>query len=97
QYLHAFPTRRSSDLLKYIMVLMSGTLIAQLLGFIFAPIITRLYTPAEAGELGLFIRVISFGAAIGTLRYEQALPILKADTHSFRSEEHTSELQSREN
>lgn len=74
----------SSEFLKYIIVLMSGTVVAQILGYVFAPIITRLYTPEEAGELGLYLRVISLGAAIGTLRYEQALPILKADSHSFR-------------
>ena len=72
------------EFLKYIVVLMSGTMIAQLVGYLFAPVITRLYTPEEAAELGLFLRIIGVGAAIATARYENALPILKADVHSFR-------------
>lgn len=74
----------NAEFLKYIVVLMSGTMIAQLVSYLFAPIITRLYTPEEAAELGLFLRIISVGAAIATARYENALPILKADVHSFR-------------
>ncbi len=73
-----------SDLVKHIIVLMSGTVMAQMLGYFFAPVITRLYTPDEAGELGLFIRIVGIGAAFATLRYELALPIVKANVHSFR-------------
>lgn len=73
-----------SEFLKYIMVLMSGTVAAQLLGYMFAPVITRLYTPEEGAELGLFLRIIGVGAALATVRYEHALPILKHDAHSYR-------------
>lgn len=73
-----------SEFLKYIMVLMSGTVAAQLLGYLFAPVITRLYTPEEGAELGLFLRIIGVGAALATVRYEHALPILKHDAHSYR-------------
>ncbi len=57
---------------------------AQVMGYLFAPIITRIYTPDEAGELGLFMRVVSIGAALATLRYELALPIIKTNSHSYR-------------
>jgi O-antigen/teichoic acid export membrane protein len=73
-----------SEFLKYIFVLMSGTAMAQVLGYVFAPIITRLYTPEEGAELGLYIRFIGVGAAMATLRYELAIPIPKNDVHSFR-------------
>ncbi len=73
-----------SDLVKHILVLMSGTVLAQVLGYLFSPIITRIYTPEEAGELGFFIRVVGIGAAFATLRYELALPIIKTNAHSFR-------------
>lgn len=73
-----------SEFVKYAIVLMSGTFIAQLLSYLFSPIITRLYTPEEAAELGLFILIVSIGAAISTLRYELAIPITKNDTHAFR-------------
>jgi len=63
---------------------MSGTVMAQMLGYFFSPIVTRLYTPEEAGELGLFIRIVAIIGAFATLRYELALPIAKNDSHSFR-------------
>lgn len=73
-----------SEFVKYVMVLMSGTIIAQLFGYALAPIITRLYTPEQSAELGLFFRIVSVGAAFATARYEHALPIIKNDNHSFR-------------
>lgn len=73
-----------SDIVKYIVVLMSGTVIAQIFSYLLAPIITRLFTPDEAAEMGLFVRIIGIGATIATARYELALPILKSQVHSFR-------------
>ena len=73
-----------SEFFKYVVVLMSGTAMAQLFAYLFAPVITRLYTPAEVAELGLFLRIVGVGAAMATLRYELALPIPKLDVHSFR-------------
>jgi len=73
-----------SEFVKNIAVLMSGTVMAQFLGYIFSPIITRIYSPEEGAELGLFIRIVAIIAAFATMRYELALPIIKNDSHSFR-------------
>jgi len=73
-----------SDFVKYIIVLMSGTMTAQLLAYVFAPIITRLYTPEESAELGIFALIIGIGGALATARYELALPIIKSEVHSYR-------------
>lgn len=73
-----------SDFVKYILVLMSGTVAAQILSLIFTPIITEIYTPEEGAELGLFVRIVTLVAAFATLRYEIALPIIKNNSHSFR-------------
>ena len=73
-----------SEYAKYIVVLMSGMVMAQVVSYLFSPIVTRLYTPEEMGELGLFLRIVGVGAALATLRYEPSLPILKTDSHSFR-------------
>ncbi len=43
-----------------------------------------MYSPSEAAELGLYMRIVSAGAAIATARYELALPLVKLDQHSFR-------------
>ncbi len=73
-----------SDFVKYIIVLMSGTMTAQLLAYVFAPIITRLYTPEESAELGIFALIVGIGGALATARYELALPIIKSEVHSYR-------------
>jgi len=73
-----------SEILKYILVLVSGTAIAQIISLSFTPLITSIYTPTQGGELGLFLRIVSVLAAFATLRYEIALPIVKNDSHSFR-------------
>ncbi len=73
-----------SEFLKYTMVLMSGTVVAQLLSVLLSPVITRLYTPEEASELGLYMRIAAFGSALATARYELSMPIMKADGHAFR-------------
>ena len=71
------------DFFKSFTVLLSGTLIAQIIGYAIAPILTRLYTTEEMGELGFYMRLTGFIAAIATLRYEAALPLPKKDEHSF--------------
>ena len=71
------------DFFKSLTVLLSGTLIAQIIGYAIAPILTRLYTTEEMGELGFYMRLTGFIAAIATLRYEAALPLPKKDEHSF--------------
>ena len=58
-----------SEVLKNIIVLTSGTFFAQLVAYVLMPVITRLYTPDESAELGLFLRIIGVGAAIATARY----------------------------
>ena len=71
------------DFFKSFTVLLSGTLIAQIIGYAIAPILTRLYSTEEMGELGFYMRLTGFISAIATLRYEAALPLPKKDAHSF--------------
>jgi teichuronic acid exporter len=72
-----------TDFFKSLSVLLSGTLIAQAIGYIIAPILTRLYSTGEMGELALYMRITGFIAAIATFRYELALPLPKNDGHSY--------------
>ena len=73
----------ANDFLKSLAVLMTGTLVAQIIGYLLAPVITRLFTPAEMGEFGIFQRVTVLLATIATARYEYALPLPKKDKHAF--------------
>jgi len=72
-----------SDVFKSFTVLFSGTLMAQVIGYAIAPILTRLYTNAEMGEILYYMRLIAFISSIATLRYEAALPLPKRDDHSY--------------
>jgi len=73
----------NSDFLKSLAILMTGTVIAQAIGYLLAPIITRLFTPEEMGEFGIFQRLTTVVATIATARYEFALPLPKKDKHAF--------------
>ena len=77
------PSFFRSDLFKSFTVLISGTLIAQIIGYAVAPILTRLYSTAEMGEMLYYMRIIAFISSIATLRYEAALPLPKRDEHSY--------------
>ncbi len=81
--LQSIKKQLKTDYFKSLSVLLSGTLIAQVIGYAIAPLLTRLYTTAEMGELALYMRITGFIAAIATLRYESALPIPKNDGHSY--------------
>jgi O-antigen/teichoic acid export membrane protein len=72
-----------SDVFKSFTVLFSGTLMAQVIGYAIAPILTRLYSNAEMGEMLYYMRLIAFISSIATLRYEAALPLPKRDDHSY--------------
>lgn len=72
-----------SEVFKSFTVLFSGTLIAQLIGYAIAPVLTRLYSNAEMGEMLYYMRLIAFISSLATLRYEAALPLPKRDEHSY--------------
>ena len=74
-----------SKFLKYVIVLMSGTLAAQLINLgLSVPLFRYFYSPEQAAEWGVFLRIIGVGGAISTARYELAIPIAKIDSHSFQ-------------
>ena len=52
---------------------MSGTAIAQVIVWIAAPILTRLFTPDSYGVLGVFVSLAVLLSILGTLRYDQAI------------------------
>jgi O-antigen/teichoic acid export membrane protein len=64
---------------KGIFIIASGSVIAQLIGILTMPIITRLYSPADFGVLGLFTAAVYILAIGGGLRYDVALPLPKED------------------
>ncbi len=66
-----------------VLVLTTGTILAQAIGYLISPILTRIYSTEEMGDMGVYFRAVGFIAALGTMRYEMALPLPKNDSHSF--------------
>ncbi|MDD2981786.1 MAG: lipopolysaccharide biosynthesis protein [Crocinitomicaceae bacterium] len=72
-----------NDFLKSVLVLMTGTVLAQIFGFLISPILTRIYTPEQMGELNIYLRAVGFIAALATARYELSLPLPKSEQHAY--------------
>lgn len=73
-----------SELVKSVVLLTSGTILAQIISVLVQPLITRLYSPDEIGELGYFISWATFISSVATARYEMAIPLTKNSGHSFQ-------------
>lgn len=64
---------KNKHFLKNVGTLLTGTTLAQLIPILITPILTRIYTPAEFGVLGLYISIISVLSVIITGRYDMAI------------------------
>lgn len=69
---------RNRFLLK-VSVLAGGTVGAQAILVIAAPILTRLYAPQDFGLLAVFVSLLSLVTVVASLRYEQAIPLPEDD------------------
>lgn len=68
---------KNSSFIKNILVIMSGTAIAQVISFVLTPIISRLFSPAEFGVFGSFNAILGIISAAVTLEYSQAIMLPK--------------------
>lgn len=68
-------TRYVEDVLK----LVSGTTIAQLLGILATPVLTRFYAPDAFGLLAIFTAITGILGVIACLRYELAIMLPESD------------------
>ncbi len=62
----------NNPLYRGVLILGSGTAVAQLIGIVTMPIITRLYTPADLGVLAVYSSVLAIFGVGAILRYELA-------------------------
>nr|WP_246569993.1 oligosaccharide flippase family protein [Lentibacillus saliphilus] len=58
---------------KKILILTSGTGLAQAIVFLASPILTRLYTPSDLGVLAVYLSTLAILASIGSLQYDYAI------------------------
>ena len=64
-----------SRFFQSIFILAGGTALAQALGVLFSPLLSRLYTPEDFGSFAFYISVLSVLLVISSLRYELAIPL----------------------
>ncbi len=73
---------KSSVFYKNIAIVAGGNIAAKLIGILFTPVITRLYSPADFGVYNIFISIIGITGSLATLRYAVAIPIVKDERTS---------------
>src|SRR5690606_22064301 len=66
-----------SKILRSVLVIITGTLGGQVIGFLLIPIITRLYGPELYGVWGVFISLVSMLTPLITLSYSNAVVLPK--------------------
>ena len=69
--------------LRSVGVLAAGTAVSQLIAFAVAPLLGRLYTPADFGLLGVFVSVASMAAVVVTLRLDLAVVVPESDDEAM--------------
>ncbi len=75
--------RLTSKSNKNILTLFSGNVLAQVIPFLFAPWIARIYSPEELGVFAIIFSSITVLATIANARYEMAIVIPKEDKKVF--------------
>jgi len=68
-----------SNFVKDVSILASGTIFAQILAILAAPIITRLYGPDIYGTMSLFVSITSIVSMISCLCYEYSIVLAEND------------------
>lgn len=57
--------------------LSSGTVTAQIVGVLAAPLLTRLYSPSEFGAFAIYLNIVMIISVISCLRYESTIPLVR--------------------
>lgn len=72
-----------SEFARNVIVLMTGTTIAQAIPIAISPILTRLYSPEDFGIFALYMSISTFITVIVTGRYELAIMLPKKDSDAI--------------
>lgn len=72
-----------SEFAKNVLTLFSGSTISQIIPFLVAPILARMYAPENFGELGVLMAVAGIFSIVATFQYESAIMLPKKDEDAF--------------
>lgn len=75
---------KKSKFIRNVLIVMSGTALAQLITFVLMPIITRLYGPDAIGVLGTFTAIVAILGPVASLTYPIAI-VLPKNNYQARS------------
>lgn len=71
-----------SELLKHILILLQGTVIAQIIGISMQLILRRIFTVSDFGIMALYASAVGVLATLATGRYEMAIVLPKEDKNA---------------
>jgi O-antigen/teichoic acid export membrane protein len=74
-----FRGRLKQGFVGNLIVMVSGTALAQAVTVAVSPILTRLYSPSDFGVLAIYSALLSILLVVSSLRYELAIPLPKDD------------------
>ena len=58
---------------KYVIILTSGTILANIIQVLSLPLLTQIYSPDAYGSFGIFISITTILSICVTLKYENAI------------------------
>ena len=68
-----------SEFFRNALTLISGTTIAQFVAILLTPILSRIYSTEDFGELSLFMSITGILSVVSTMRYEMAVILPEKD------------------
>jgi O-antigen/teichoic acid export membrane protein len=75
---------RHGGFMRGVLVLAGGAAAAQAINALVSPILTRIFTPAEIGQLGIYLAFVYVASTALSLRYEQAVVAVPARQDAAR-------------
>ena len=76
--------RYSGTFVGNVAVVAGGIAVAQIIGIVFLPLITRLYGPEAFGMLNVFMSIVAVLASIATLSYASSIVLPKRDVVAYQ-------------
>ncbi len=76
--------RISTGFFKNVLILMTGSIGAQIITATAAPLLSRIYAPAEFGNLGVYTSMVAIGSSVVTMQYHQAIMLPARDEEAAR-------------
>ncbi|WP_314590564.1 lipopolysaccharide biosynthesis protein [Paenibacillus terrigena] len=70
---------KQGSFMKNVLIMLSGTATAQAISILATPILARLYTPTQYGQLSVYMSLLSLAALFSGMGYERAIPMEKEE------------------